>query len=101
MALDQFVVMPDHIHGILFINDPVVGTGRDLSEKKRGGRDRPLQTKIKPLPEFVGAFKTTSSKLIRQTEPNFTWQRSYHDRIIRTDQELDRIRHYIFHNPHV
>jgi len=102
ISLDQFCVMPDHVHGIIFINDPV-GTGRDLSmiNTKRVGRDRPLQKmKIKPLPELIGALKTTSSKLIHQNHhPNFAWQRSFHDRIIRNEVELERIRHYIFHNP--
>ncbi|PZM83690.1 MAG: hypothetical protein DKM50_02080 [Candidatus Margulisiibacteriota bacterium] len=64
------------------------------------GRDRSLQNKIKPLPELMGAFKTTSSKLIRQNiDPSFSWQKSYHDRIIRNDDELNRIRMYIRNNP--
>ena len=51
ITLDQFVVMPNHFHGIV-----IVGTGRDLS----------LQPKTKSLSELVGAFKTTSSKRIHQ-----------------------------------
>ena len=86
ITLDQFVVMPNHFHGIIII----VGTGRDLS----------LQPKTKSLSELVGAFKTTSSKRIHQLGmPSFQWQRSFYERIIRNDDELRRIREYIQINP--
>ncbi len=56
--------------------------------------------KIKPLSELIGAFKTTSSKLIHQNGlSEFQWQRNYYDRIIRNEKELDKIRKYIFENP--
>lgn len=48
----------------------------------------------------MGALKTTSSKLIHEHDSNsFAWQRSFHDRIIRNDAELNRIREYIASNP--
>lgn len=81
--------MPDHIHGIIFINS-YVGAGRDLH----------LQEKIKPLPELIGAFKTTSSKEIHKHGLyNFQWQRSFHDNIIRNEESLNLIRKYIYENP--
>ena len=86
ITLDQFVVMPNHFHGIITI----VGTGRDLS----------LQPKTKSLSELVGALNTTSSKRIHQLGmPSFQWQRSFYERIIRHDDELRRIREYIQTNP--
>ena len=86
ITLDQFVVMPNHFHGIITI----VGTGRDLS----------LRPKTKSLSELIGAFKTTTSKRIHQLGmPSFQWQRSFYERIIRNDDELRRIREYIQTNP--
>jgi REP element-mobilizing transposase RayT len=86
IMLDQFVVMPNHFHGIIII----VGTGRDLH----------LQPKTKSLSELIGAFKTTSSRRIHQLGmPSFQWQRSFYERIIRNDDELRRIREYIQTNP--
>lgn len=80
VKLDAFVVMPDHIHGILILS--------------------PIGGKIKPLPELMGAFKTTSSKLIHMAgNPDFHWHKSYHDRIIRKNGEFDRIQRYIRNNP--
>ena len=85
IKLDEFAVMPNHLHGILII----IG----------GGRDRPLQ-KIKSLSELMGAFKTTSSKLIHMAGlKGFHWQRSFYDHVIRNENELMQIREYILNNP--
>jgi len=100
IKLDEYIVMPNHFHGILIINNEnVVGTGRD--PKNVGtGRDLSLQYKIKSLSELIGAFKTTSSKLIHENGlADFAWQRSFYDNIIRSDKALLKIREYIFNNP--
>ena len=86
--------MPNHFHGVIVINNGLrVGAGRDL----------PLQVgigKIKPLHELVGAFKTTSSKLIHQSGfGEFQWQRNYYEHVIRNESSLHRIREYIQNNP--
>jgi REP element-mobilizing transposase RayT len=97
LKMDQYCVMPNHFHGIIWINPAVVvGNGRDRS--LRDNNDRSLR-KIKPIPELIGAFKTTSSKMIHLSgNHNFKWQKSYHDRIIRNDDELIRIKAYIINN---
>ena len=85
VKLDEFVIMPNHFHGILSI----VGNGRDGS----------LRCKIKSLSELTGAFKTTSSKLIHRTGlSEFLWQKSFYDHIIRNEQDLNRVREYIINN---
>ena len=87
IELDEYIIMPNHIHGILIINNPR-RTGHDLSLHK-----------IKSLSSLIGAFKTTSSKLIHQNGlSDFAWQRSFHDHIIRNDKSLDKIREYISNN---
>ncbi len=94
VELDEFVVMPNHFHGILIINDKNI---------RRGG-SRPARTenlqKIKPLSELIGDFKSTSSKLIHQALlPQFSWHRSFYDHIIRDEKKLNIIREYILNNP--
>ena len=103
VELDEFVVMPNHFHGILIINNDndvnhhSVGTGRDLSLHCGGGKCRCV--KIKPLWQLIGAFKTTSSKLIHIAGyKDFKWQRSFHDRVINSEKGLDNIRNYIITN---
>jgi len=95
---DEFVIMPNHLHGIITIDDDNVETGRD---RVGTGRDLSLRTpKTKSLSELIGAFKTTSSKLIhRHGLPELQWQRSFYDRIIRDENELNRIKKYIIDNP--
>jgi REP element-mobilizing transposase RayT len=95
VKLDEFIIMPNHFHGILIIEDggfESVVTGRDLSlQPKR---------KTKPLSGLIGAFKTVSSKMIhRNGSLDFAWQRSFYDHIIRNERSLDEIREYIQNNP--
>ncbi len=89
LKMDEYIVIPNHFHGIIII-DPV-----------RNGRDRSVRDKKnKPIPELIGAFKTTSSKLIHNTgNENFKWQKSFYDVIIRDDESLHRITDYIKNNP--
>jgi len=105
-----FVVMPNHVHGVIEIDDSrVVGAGRDLSvrdlsvlsERVGAGRDLPLQSiKIKPLSQLIGAYKTTSSAKIHLAGmPEFNWQRSFHDHIIRDEKAYLNIVDYIKNNP--
>ena len=89
VVLKEFVVMPDHFHGILQI-------------KAGDGSDCPVHEvmKIKPLPELIGAFKMSVSKNIRLAGlKEFEWHRSYHDHIIRDKEEYSRIASYISENP--
>lgn len=90
VGLADFVIMPNHIHGILLI-DRYLG----------GSRTAPTR-RIKPLGRILGAFKTHSTKLVnkyRQTAGAPIWQRNYYERIIRDQCEFDRIGNYIVSNP--
>jgi REP element-mobilizing transposase RayT len=89
--LDQWVVMPNHLHGIII-----------LTPCRGGSRTAPTTTKRKPLGRLIGAFKTVSAKRInrtRGTPSTRLWQRNYYEHIIRNDDELDQIRQYIVDNP--
>lgn len=88
LALDEWVVMPNHIHGILLLNG---AAGGDL-----------LQRIKKPLGGLVGAFKTISSKRINgnlDIRCQQIWQRNYWEHIVRTEESMNQIREYIFSNP--
>ena len=93
VELDDFVIMPNHLHGIIIIGEP----------RRGGSRTAPTETtKTKTLGRLIGAFKTVSTKRInesRKTPGVIFWQRSYHDHIIRNDADLHRIRTYIANNP--
>jgi REP element-mobilizing transposase RayT len=85
IELDSFVVMPNHVHGIICI----VGAGL-----------KPAPTRI-PLTEIVRALKTFSSRKINQIRKLTgvpVWQRGFYDHVIRNDESLNRIRDYIATN---
>jgi REP element-mobilizing transposase RayT len=94
VKLDEFCIMPNHFHGIIFISD---------IPRRGGSRAAPTcLDKVKPLGQLVGAFKTTSTRRmnqIKQTPGMTIWQRSYYEHIIRDDMDLGRIRQYILDNP--
>jgi REP element-mobilizing transposase RayT len=94
---DEIVVMPNHVHGIAFIdygNIPPVGTRHAWSLR---GDDKP---QYRALPIIIGSYKSAVSKLIhKKSLPGFRWQKSYYDHIIRDDLSLNNIREYIRNNP--
>jgi putative transposase len=93
LKLDAFVVMPNHVHGLMRIFNDSIVTGRDLSLPT-------IAEKIKSLSDIIGAFKTTSSKEIHLAGfPNFFWQRSFYEKIIRSEAEARKVQEYICNNP--
>ncbi len=84
VVLDEWIVMPDHLHGILIFEAPIP-------------KDSP------PTPSLgvvVGQFKKRVTKRIRmQRRPEFSWQERYYDQILRDEEALDRYRAYVRENP--
>ena len=81
VTVDKFVIMPDHIHMIVFIG-----------EKGTSGVPAPVNAVV---PHFVSAFKRLCHREIG--EPIF--QRSYYDHVIRNQMDYDEILPYIENNP--
>jgi REP element-mobilizing transposase RayT len=80
--LDAWVVMPNHFHGILFVQPP------RLSEARR------------PLGVIIGQFKGVCTRRIRSAgRRDFDWQERFWDHIIRDEEALQRLRKYILENP--
>ncbi|MCB0220578.1 MAG: transposase [Chrysiogenetes bacterium] len=107
--LDAFVVMPNHVHGIIVLSDPDVGAGlkpapteNAVVEMDRAGLKPAPTGTHHGLPEIVRAFKTFSARRInalRGTPGVPVWQRNYYEHIVRDDDDLARIREYIANNP--
>lgn len=84
VELDEFIVMPDHLHGILAI----VGTAHCA-----------VPTKVVSISQIIKSFKDVTTKHIRTNYgAPFSWQRSFYDHIIRNDRDLSRVREYIKYN---
>jgi len=93
VSLDVFIVMPNHVHGIVIIEPVEADTGRQYQMEAGSLR-------YGSLPKIIGAFKSITSKAIHEAGLNdFSWQKSFYDHVIRKEESLDKIREYILNNP--
>ncbi|MEW6685620.1 MAG: transposase [Candidatus Edwardsbacteria bacterium] len=96
VLLDTFVVMPNHLHGIIIITD-VVGATRRVAPT-----GLPNGPKSGSVGAMIGQFKSIVSKRINRvydTSCAVLWQRNYYEHIIRNEKSLNKIRQYIIENP--
>jgi REP element-mobilizing transposase RayT len=118
IELDDFVIMPNHFHGIVIINQEInsdfMKNDVDFQDNNVGANGRsPLLQQIQSSPpkismkpksisSLIAGFKSATTKkinVIRNTHQNPVWQRNYYDHIIRNDESLARIREYVQNNP--
>jgi len=88
VSIDEFVIMPNHFHGILIIIDDFDGS-QTVSKRKSVGR-------------LIGMFKTVTNKRFNETRYSSggkMWQRNYYEHIIRDEEDYMRIFLYIQNNP--
>lgn len=121
--LDYYVIMPNHIHGIIIIqyaenqnvratrwvapNEKLIVPQNDSviqSDTKEKGASHRLTPTIQSnsLGSIIGQFKSVCTKRINKIDvvnKKFIWQRNYYEHIIRNDDDLYRIRKYIELNP--
>jgi len=104
VELDAFVVMPNHLHGILVISDTLVGAthASPLHHPNVLSLRKPCGPTPKSVGAIVGSYKSAVSKGINaicNTEGNSIWQRNYYEHISRDEESLHNIRQYIVENP--
>jgi REP element-mobilizing transposase RayT len=98
VSLDEFIVMPNHIHGIIVIDS-------DGLESHRGRARGPAPTNSYhplSLPDLLQRFKSWTTRQYLDISPPSAgrlWQRTFYDHVVRNDTDLRRIREYIRHNP--
>ena len=111
VQLDAFQIMPNHIHGILFIVNDVGAKHSKIGLHKQNDNHTenasPLQTwpqgtqpgSLSAIMQNYLSITTRKINQIRKTPGNKLWQRNYYDRIVRNESELHKIREYIVNNP--
>ena len=129
VELGDFVVMPNHVHGILILDKPdggikqdigaappIVETGHALSLQPPGqmpvvppgqmpnatqpiGQNRFQNIGKTSLSSIIGSYKSAVTKHANRLELEHGWQTRFHDHIIRKDAEYQRISDYIINNP--
>lgn len=104
---DVFVIMPNHVHGIIIINDKngnktSVGV-QNIVETQDVASLRSSKNKFGPqsknLASIVRGYKIGVTKYARENNIPFQWQSRYYDHIIRDEKSLNNIRRYIINNP--
>ena len=123
-VLDEFIIMPNHIHGIIGIRSDEYGIKKDrravtcydsndletgLKSNVETGHGLSLQdweinkfSKVLPgsLSVIVNQYKGSVTRLCKKEGyPDFAWQSRFHDHLIRNDKSLFQIREYIYRNP--
>jgi REP element-mobilizing transposase RayT len=106
VELDAFVVMPNHMHGIIIINDHGrdvqlnVSTGNISSNVSTEKTHASISARKGSLSVIIRIFKAAVTTLCRTNGyHNFKWQSRFYDHIIRDEKDLDNVRNYIIDNP--
>jgi putative transposase len=91
VELDQWIVMPNHVHGIVYVPE-IAGDDAEPRGFARASRS---------LASLVAGYKSSVTRRAKQelSWPTPVWQRNYFEHVIRGDADLERARRYIFENP--
>ena len=95
IELDEWVIMPNHAHGIIVIVETVQCTVSTVAKNQMSA----ISPKTGSLSVAVRSFKSAVTKYCNENNLPFGWQTRFHDRIIRDNNEFDRIKNYIISNP--
>lgn len=98
IRLDAFVLMPDHMHGVLLFekDSPSVETQSVASLQTHKAHFGPQS---RNLASVLRGFKSAVTTYARTHNLEFQWQARFHDRVVRGEKELEKIRAYIVANP--
>ena len=94
LELDEFVVMPNHFHAIIWIGENEYNRnldGYDIANK--------FGPQFKNLASILRGFKSAVTTFAVKNNIEFGWQERFHDHIIRDEEEYQRIKNYIVNNP--
>lgn len=103
VALDAFIIMPSHVHGILFINELAdIKTKAHVRARYASPVRAPHGVKPSSLGAIIGSYKSSVTREVHRlshTSGAKLWHRNYYERVIRDERELDSIRDYTTGNP--
>lgn len=100
VTLGEYIVMPNHIHGILILEDSFPTVPPKHSKSNNFAQNRFQNPGKNSISSIVGSYKSAVSKHARRLGFEFAWQSRFYDHIIRNAEEYQRIENYIINNPH-
>ena len=99
-TLDEYIVMPNHIHGILIIDNPTVETRHGVPLQDGTFTNKFSKPISGSLSVIINQYKSSVTRWCRNNGyNNFGWQRRFYEHIIRNEKSLNKIREYIKYNP--
>jgi len=97
VILDDFIIMPNHVHGIVLNTD---SRGVQLNAPTKTNYYSTISPKKNTLSVVIRTYKAALTRACRQQGYEFfRWQRNYYERVVRNQKELNRIWQYIANNP--
>ncbi len=111
VELGEFIVMPNHVHGIIIINKPIVVAETQnfasplfekqnlISPQNKNETKNKFGPQSKNLGSIIRGFKIGVTLFSKNNELSFCWQSRYHDIIIRNETSFKNISNYIINNP--
>ncbi len=107
--LGEFVVMPNHVHGILILNGhngrvvacngPTVAESKESSPRSKNEQMAAISPKPNTVSSIIRSYKSAVTKYCHQIGLPMAWQARFHDHIIRNDESFQKISTYIKNNP--
>jgi putative transposase len=100
VELDAFIVMPNHLHGIVVFTNGGRGVQLNAPEMTTANYYKSISPKKGTLSVFIRTYKASVTTQCRKRKYHFLgWQRNYYEHIVRNEDVLGRIREYIVSNP--
>ena len=102
IELDEFIIMPNHLHGIIVIKETHVGTHSRASLRGITTPDASLRRQPRSLGSIIAGFKSAATKRInveRKMPRAPVWQPRFYEHVIRNKKDLTNIREYIINKP--
>ncbi len=95
VKLDEFVVMPNHIHGLLILDYSSVGPRHGMTLQSQFYR--PVKNSVSVI---INQYKSSVKRWCnRHGHCNFQWQSRFYDQILQNEVAVDNVRQYIYNNP--
>jgi len=95
--LDEYVIMPNHLHGVIMITDALMVSWQRVH--KVGSFGKPVSGSLPTIIRCCKAAITSKINELRQTPGLPVWQRNYYEHVTRGGEDLNEVREYIINNP--
>ena len=97
--LDEYIIMPNHVHGIIKIDNTIETLHATSPLSHATSISQGISPKKGSLASVIRSYKSVVTKNAKIINPDFSWQTRFYDHIIRDEKSLNNIRAYIKNNP--